>query len=342
MAAGDDTGGRASGLEALAAPSADIPLPGAPPAGPPAPGPSARAAAVSVPKSALDQAVALHRAGKHEEAAAAYDAILLAAPMEARVWVNQGVVLRALGRLEAAAACYRRALALEPGNAGIHSNLGNVLRQLERFDEAIECHKRALALDPSNHAAEYNLALALRDLGRLGEALGYFDRCIAGGHARPEVLVEHAATLLTAGDYARGFDQFEARLKLADAASTGSDAPVWDGAPLDGKSILVQAEAGTRDTLTFLRYLPALAARGARVMVSAPAAAAKLIAALPGVGMVVPAGRKAPATDLRVPLNSLPCLFATQLDSVPQASGQREDGRSVVVNMPAARRWASR
>ncbi|MCC6467221.1 MAG: tetratricopeptide repeat protein [Alphaproteobacteria bacterium] len=271
-----------------------------------------------MPKSALDQAVALHRAGKHEEAAAAYDAILLAAPMEARVWVNQGVVLRALGRLEAAAACYRRALALEPGNAGIHSNLGNVLRQLERFDEAIECQKRALALDPSNHAAEYNLALALRDLGRLGEALGYFDRCIAGGHARPEVLVEHAATLLTAGDYARGFDQFEARLKLADAASTGSDAPVWDGAPLDGKSILVQAEAGTRDTLTFLRYLPALAARGARVMVSAPAAAAKLIAALPGVGMVVPAGRKAPATDLRVPLNSLPCLFATQLDSVPQ------------------------
>ncbi|MCC7045593.1 MAG: glycosyltransferase family protein [Alphaproteobacteria bacterium] len=317
MAAGDETGGRASGLEALAVSSADIPLPGAPPASPPLPGPAIRAPA-SAPKSALDQAVALHRAGKHAEAAAAYDAILLAAPTDARVWVNQGVVLRALGRLEAAAACYRRALALEPGNAGIHSNLGNVLRQLERFAEAIDCQKRTLSLDPANHAAEYNLALALRDLGHRDEALGYFNRCIAGGHARPEVLVEHAATLLAAGDYARGFERFEARLKLPDAAPAGSDAPVWDGAPLDGKSILVQAEPGTRDTLTFLRYVPALAARGARVTVSAPAGLATLVGAVPGVGMVVPAGRKAPATDLRIPLNSLPRLFGAQLDTVPQ------------------------
>jgi len=308
MTAGDETGGRPSGLEALAAPTADIPLPGHKPA--------PRAAPVSSP--ALDRAVALHRAGKHDEALKAYDAILLETPGDPRIWVNQGVVLRALGRLDAAAACYRRAIALDPGNAGIHSNLGNVLRLAGHLDEALDCQQRALRLDPANHAAEYNTALILRDVGKTGEALTYFDRAIAGGHARPEVMVEHAMTLLAAGDYARGFQAYEARLSLPNAAPAGSDAPPWDGGPLEGKSILVQGESGTRDTITFLRYLPALAARGAKVMVSATAALAGLAAALPGVALVVPAGRRAPASDWRIALNSLPLLFGTQPDTVPQ------------------------
>ncbi|MBL8703874.1 MAG: tetratricopeptide repeat protein [Rhodospirillales bacterium] len=268
--------------------------------------------------AALDRAIQLHRQGQHDQAIEAYSAILRADPAQPRVWVNLGVVLRAAGRLDAAVAAYRRAIALDPGNAGIHSNLGNVLRDLGRRDEAIAAQERALELDPSNHAASYNMALLLRDLGRWREALPHFDRCISGGHDRAEVRLDHATTLLAMGDYAAGFRAFEARLAMPDGAPANSEAPLWDGGALDGRSILVQVEQGPRDTLTFLRYVPMLAARGGRVTVSAPATMAQMIAALPGVSLVVPGGRAAPRTDLRVPLNSLPLLFGTRPDTVPR------------------------
>lgn len=268
--------------------------------------------------AALDRAIQFHRQGQHDQAIEAYSAILRVDPSQPRVWVNLGVVLRAAGRLEAAVAAYRRAIALEPQNAGIHSNLGNVLRDLGRRDEAIAAQERSLALDPANHAASYNMALLLRDMGRWREALPHFDRCIAGGHDRAEVRLDHATTLLATGDYPAGFRAYEARLAMPDGTPANSAAPAWDGAPLEGRSILVQVEQGPRDTLTFLRYVPMLAARGGRVTVSAPATMAQMIAAIPGVSLVVPGGRAAPRTDLRVPLNSLPLLFDTRPDTVPR------------------------
>lgn len=268
--------------------------------------------------AAVDRAIALQRAGQHADAIKVYEAILREQPGEIRAWVNLGVSLRSSGRLPASVAAYRRALALQPDSAGIWGNLGNVLRQLGQRDEAIACQERALALEPGGPGALYNLALLLCDLGRWREALACFDRAIAAGRPRPELRLDRAMALIAAGDYLAGFAGFEARLELPEAAPTGSAAPLWDGAPLDGKSILVQVEQGPRDTLTFLRYVPALAARGGRVTVAAPATMAEMIAALPGVALVVPAGRAAPPTDLRVALNSLPRLFQTQPDTVPQ------------------------
>ncbi len=266
----------------------------------------------------MEQAVELHRQGKHGEAIDAYSALLRDNPDQPRVWVNLGVVLRAAGRLEAAATAYRRAIALDPASAGIFSNLGNVLRDLGRREEAIAAQERSLALDPANLAAAYNMALSLRDLGRWREALPYFVRCLDGGYDRPELRLDYATTLLATGDYAAGFREFEHRLSMPDGMPRNSEAPVWEGEALDGRTILVQIEQGPRDTLTFLRYVPMLAARGGRVTVSAPATMAQMVAALPGVSLVVPGGRAAPKTDLRVPLNSLPLKFETRIDTVPR------------------------
>lgn len=320
-----------SGLEALAAETEEIPIPGpdevdalsvrgpgldSPLVSPALPqGGQGRAAR---PPTALDHAVALQRAGRIDEAIHAYDALLQNEPGDARAWLNLGVALRGRGRLEAAAACYRRALALEPQNAGAYSNLGNVLRLLGRHQEATQCQHRALEIEPNYHAAAYNMALVLHDVRLWREALRYFDRALAGGYDRPEVRLDRAATLLAAGDYAQGFAEYEQRLKPPGAPPL--PATSWTGGPLEGKSILVQLEGGARETLMFLRYLPALAARGARVAVAAPAPMAAVIATIGGVAEVhVPGPAPPPPADLTVQLNSLPHRFGTTLDTVPAA-----------------------
>jgi Flp pilus assembly protein TadD len=315
-----------SGLEALAAPVSDLPIPGPDEAKPmAAKGPGlettpvvpAKIAPMGQPRppTGAEQAAALHRAGRTDEAIQSYTTVLKEDPGDARAWANLGVALRTRGRLEAAAACYRRSLAIEPKSAAVLSNLGNVLRMLGRHEEATQCQRRALEADPSYLIAAYNMGLQLRDVGLYREAVGYFDRAIAGGYARPEVLLDRAYALLSLGNYVQGFAEYEWRLKLPSAPNPPSAAPEWDGGAVQGKSILVHVEPGPRDTVTFLRYLPLLGARGARVVVLAPASMAGLITALPGVAEVLTQG-KPPATDLRAPLNSLPRLFGTTAETI--------------------------
>ena len=76
-------------------------------------------------------------------------------------------------------------------------------------------------------------------------------------------------------------------------------------------TVLVHAEQGYGDTLQFVRYLPLLRARGARVILAVPAALQSLLLgscayATPLADDVVRLGDALPAHDFHVPLTGLP------------------------------------
>jgi hypothetical protein len=78
---------------------------------------------------------------------------------------------------------------------------------------------------------------------------------------------------LQAGDYATGFRLFEHRwhpqaiASLPEPFTKYGPAPVWQGQPLQGKSILVQMEMGYGDCIQFARFLPILKVFGAQRLV---------------------------------------------------------------------------
>src|SRR5690606_23047052 len=81
-----------------------------------------------------------------------------------------------------------------------------------------------------------------------------------------------ADALLLTGDFARGWREYEWRWKLPRnaARSRGFPQPPWTGeGTLEGRTILLHAELGLGDTLQFCRYVPEVAARGARVVLEA-------------------------------------------------------------------------
>jgi len=85
-------------------------------------------------------------------------------------------------------------------------------------------------------------------------------------------------------------------------------APLWDGRPLKGATLLVQAEKGLGDTLQFARYLRLLktdAGAGGVVLECQPPLQ-QLMAGCTGVDVVVPRGAPLPRFDARVPMMSLP------------------------------------
>ena len=81
-----------------------------------------------------------------------------------------GALLRA-GRAEDAARLYQQAVEANPRRADAHNNLAVALKAAGRISQAIESYRRAIKLDPGYVTARKNLARALRQIGAHEEAL---------------------------------------------------------------------------------------------------------------------------------------------------------------------------
>ena len=88
--------------------------------------------------------------------------------------------------------------------------------------------------------------------------------------------------------------------------------------PSPERRILIHAEQGFGDTLQFVRYIPAVAERGGRVVLEVPASLVRLARTVAGISEVVAAGDPLPAFDCHCPLLSLPRVFKTNLATIPK------------------------
>ena len=123
--------------------------------------------------------LALHSAGKRDEALASYDRALAIYPGFAPAHNNRGNVLRELGRPDEALAAYDKALAINPHDAQACYNRAIVLLHLKRWSEALASCDRALAIAPGFAQAHNGRGNALRGLNRPLDALAAFDKAIA-------------------------------------------------------------------------------------------------------------------------------------------------------------------
>ena len=101
--------------------------------------------------------------------------------------------------------------------------------------------------------------------------------------------VDLATTLLQLGDYKRGWVEFEWRWRESEFARQ-IDRPLWDGSPLEGRTILLIAEQGLGDTLQFIRYAALVKERGGTVIVACQKALLPLLESCPGIDRLVAAG----------------------------------------------------
>ncbi len=180
-----------------------------------------------------------------------------------------------------------------------------------RFAEAEACHRRAIALDPDFIEAHYNLGIALKDQRRIDDALGCFDTVLVKNPDHVDAHWDRALAWLVAGDFARGWPEYEWRWRLAEHAPRELSQPLWDGGDLDGRTILLHAEQGMGDSIQFARYAPLVAARGGRVLLECQPPLVRLFESLDGVGEIIPQGGVLPAFDTHAPLLSLPGILGT-------------------------------
>jgi Flp pilus assembly protein TadD len=223
-----------------------------------------------------------------------------------------------------------------PNDAACQHLVGLARAEQNRFAAAIDSFTRAVALNPAAAASWSNLGMVLKIEGRFDEAIAAHDRAVASSPDDPRFQVNRAVALLKAGQWERAWQDYEARLELTDTPPIDAIRlmpSLRPGASLSGLTVLALHEDGFGDTLQFLRYLPLLAERGARVVACVPPSLARVMRTVSGVDEVVSDWRRLPAHDFVCPMFSLPRVFATTVRSIPPVP---------VVTMDAAlvRHWA--
>src|SRR5579871_6796375 len=226
--------------------------------------------------------------------------------------VEMATELRRKRLLTASEHAFRRVLAYRPDHLEAQIGLAHVLLRQDRSQEADILVERGILCNSSGTASPLQDSLLLATVD-LTEQLRRHER-----HIQADALIEKiigiepenealhyqfGMLLLRCGEFKYGWQERDRRFGPFPQ-------PVWRGEPLDGKTILVQALHGFGDAIQFVRLLPLLKARGARVILEHQPALATLLLGAEGWDALVArhTGREAFEMDfdLHIPLMSLP------------------------------------
>jgi tetratricopeptide (TPR) repeat protein len=275
------------------------------------------------PDALYKSGVILDRFGRYEEALAHLDRGDKALPNRALTLQARARTLFNLKRLEESWAEAKRVYRLDPDNADTCNNIGAALRLLGRHKEALKWFDKALDIKPNSLEIINNKIILLYHLHRFDEIFALYARVksLKLNDATIDGVVS-LAYLLT-GNFEAGWPLHQARLKLPAATYPKINLPMWLGdEDIQGKTILVAAEEGLGDTIQFVRYVPMLAERGARILLVVQDALYGLLSGLSDLSQCIP---KSAATALsgfefHCPVSSLPLAFGTRLDTIPSTT----------------------
>lgn len=199
--------------------------------------------------------------GRLEQALAAGKRATELQPGNAQAWNNLGIIHFDRKDFAGAEACYRRALTLDERFGHAWNNLGNALVRLGRDEDAHQAFARAIALVPQYSEAMVNDGLCYREEGRFDLAGERLRQAIEANPNNANAHVSHAILQMLQGHEQEGLGEYEWRLALPGITPKGLPGQRWRGEPISGKRVFVFCEQGLGDTIQYLRYLTALAAR---------------------------------------------------------------------------------
>ncbi|HEY6140095.1 MAG TPA: tetratricopeptide repeat protein [Thermoanaerobaculia bacterium] len=296
-------------------------------------------------------AIVLLAQGKSSEASAMMTELVARHSDSPLLWANLGACRRACGDHEGAVVAYRRAIGLQPEWTAIRRDLARALNQQGRFTEAENELRTAAEREPDCAEGFFELGISLQITGQLKEALTAYEQCLALQPESSLALLNAAAiasalgqtgraidfyrqafirnpgfrmahldfgmAALMAGNFKDGLREFEWRWPAGGATLHRPElqVPLWDGTPLNGRSLLLWCEQGFGDVLQFVRFVDRIEKNGGRIVLHAPKKLARLLATCRGVDEVVGDDDWLDA-DVQFPLVSLPSIIGVGIDSL--------------------------
>ncbi|MCD6293035.1 MAG: tetratricopeptide repeat protein [Deltaproteobacteria bacterium] len=236
------------------------------------------------------------------------------------LWLNNlAVVMAARNDISKAEIIFRKALTYESSTVEILYNWGCLLVCQGRSEMALEVWRQGLDRQSSHRSTLFALSRLCKELGLVAEATRYCRQLVAMVPGEAEYRQNLGLMLLKQGELLEGFKLYEARWQ-ANRLFTLPAEHLWDGniSQLKDKTILLWAEQGFGDTLQFARYLSQLRTIAKHVITAVPDLLVGLMrSSFPLLEVVSIEKLKKINYQLQAPLLSLPYLFGSSLDNLP-------------------------
>lgn len=175
---------------------------------------------------------------------------------------NLGYALMELERHDEAATQFKRLTALHPGHGMGWQMLGESTRHAGRPDAALPAYQRAITLMPDWFQPYGALGSALRDLGRHAEAMVVYRQGLSTHPENVDLNFSLANCALASEAWTPGWRHYVCRLGASRRLPFPEDYVI----PLQpGQPVRVRYDQGLGDELFFLRFVPALVAKGLAV-----------------------------------------------------------------------------
>jgi protein O-GlcNAc transferase len=146
------------------------------------------AAADAGASAAYARALALHRQGRLDQAAALYEDILRREPQHFHALHCLGLIALTERQPARAAELLGSAILINPNDAAAVNHLGNALLELNQPQAAVEQFDKAISLKPDFAEAHFNRANSLLDAGRFDAAIDGYDAAVS---RKPDFAAAH-------------------------------------------------------------------------------------------------------------------------------------------------------
>lgn len=180
-------------------------------------------------------------------------------------WFQIGCNNSDLGLLHAAVAAFRRSLELNPNDIRSMVNLGHRLYHLGDMKGARYWTEKAIKLAPEQAFPWCNLSLIEGIEANMQKSIKAARKAYDLDRSC-EIEMSLAFALMHSGEYAEGLKHFESRYEYRISWFLNYPWPQWRGEDISDKVLLLQADQGLGDTLSFARFIPLAANRAGRLV----------------------------------------------------------------------------
>lgn len=180
-------------------------------------------------------------------------------PTFAEGWYQVGCSNSDIKLYHAALVCWRRCVELQPEHVKAWVNIGQREYTIGNLGAARKAIDKALSLSPNDGYARANLSLIENVEGNFKKAIALARKAYETDPADPALRFALAFALLFSGEYEEGLKHFEARFPYKLKQFLTYPYPKWRGEDLRNKTLFLVAEQGIGDTLSYARFIPAVA-----------------------------------------------------------------------------------
>ncbi len=183
-------------------------------------------------KKAFDEGVEASRAGRQDDAIAAFTHAVEVNPTCYDCYYNIGFAQSQKKDYEKAEASYKKAIELKPDYAEAYSGLANIYNAQRKFDEAAAASAKAGELGGGAAGAAgggsadgmFNQGVILWNAGKVAEAKKEFEAVIAANPNHAEAHYQLGMALVNEGNLAGAASEFETYLKLSPSGPNAAQA----------------------------------------------------------------------------------------------------------------------